>query len=110
VSASEAASAPVLPWPRFMTARVAAQYAHTSPWTIRRNVAPCGRRGRSFVYSLDEIDRWMQGTPTTAPAAVSGDARRRCAPTPAATSIEQIRALAKYGGAGVAAPPEDVAG
>ena len=103
-------SAPVRPWPRFMTARVAAQYAHTSPWTIRRNVAPCGRRGRSFVYSLDEIDRWMRGAPTTAPEVAPGDARRRCAPSPAATSIEQIRALAKYGGAGVAAPPEDVAG
>jgi len=91
-----------------MTARTAAQYAHTSPWTIRRNVAPCGRRGRSFVYSLDDIDRWMRGEPVASPARESV-ARRRCPPSPAAASIARIRELAKYGGGGVAAPPEDVA-
>lgn len=49
-------------WPRFMTARVAADYADTSPWTIRRNVAPCGRRGRSFVYAIETVETWMRGT------------------------------------------------
>ena len=43
-------------WPRFMTARVAADYADTSPWTIRRHVPPCGRRGRSFVYAIEDVD------------------------------------------------------
>lgn len=48
-------------WPRYMTARVAADYADTSSWTIRRHVQPCGRRGRSFIYSIESIEAWMQG-------------------------------------------------
>lgn len=104
-------NATVRPWPRFMTARTAAQYAHTSPWTIRRNVTACGRRGRSFVYALDDIDRWMRGEPTATTTPVTpGDARRRCAPTPVAASIAEIRALARRGNSDVAAVPEDVAG
>lgn len=48
-------------WPRFMTARVAADYADTSSWTIRRHVAPCGQRGRSFIYSIESVEAWMRG-------------------------------------------------
>ena len=48
-------------WPRFMTARVAADYADSSPWTIRRHVRPCGRRGRTFIYSIEAIEEWMRG-------------------------------------------------
>ena len=48
-------------WPKYMTARVAADYSDTSPWTIRRNVQPCGRRGRTFVYSIDAVEQWMRG-------------------------------------------------
>jgi hypothetical protein len=49
-------------WPRFMTARVAADYADSSPWTIRRHVRPCGRRGRCFIYSIESVEEWMRGT------------------------------------------------
>jgi len=49
------------PWPTYMTARVAADYSDTSPWTIRRNVQPCGRRGRTFVYSIEAVEQWMRG-------------------------------------------------
>lgn len=87
-------SADVRPWPHFMTARIAAQYAHTSPWTIRRNVAPSGRRGRAFVYTIEAIDRWMRGAPME--ARVEEPARRRRTPaTSPATSIDKIHALAK---------------
>ena len=48
-------------WPKFMTARVAADYCDTSKWTIRRHVTPCGRRGRVLVYSLESIEQWMRG-------------------------------------------------
>jgi hypothetical protein len=48
-------------WPRYMTARVAADYADTSSWTIRRHVPPCGRRGRSYIYSIESVEAWMQG-------------------------------------------------
>ena len=48
-------------WPRYMTARVAADYADASSWTIRRHVAPCGRRGRTFIYSIESVEAWMQG-------------------------------------------------
>jgi hypothetical protein len=44
-----------------MTARVAADYADSSPWTIRRHVRPCGRRGRSFVYAIESVEEWMRG-------------------------------------------------
>src|SRR5262245_48886119 len=48
-------------WPKFMTARVAADYSDSSPWTIRRHVRPCGRRGRVFVYSIESVEEWMRG-------------------------------------------------
>jgi len=51
------------PWPRYVTARVAADYCDTSPWTIRRHVRPCGKRGRVYVYSIEEVERWMRGQP-----------------------------------------------
>ncbi len=52
-------------WPRFMSARVAADYADSSPWTIRRHVRPCGRRARTFIYSIESVEEWMRGqTPT----------------------------------------------
>jgi hypothetical protein len=44
-----------------MTARVAADYSDSSPWTIRRHVRPCGRRGRTFVYSIESVEEWMRG-------------------------------------------------
>ena len=49
-------------WPRFMTARVAADYADSSAWTIRRHVRPCGRRGRSFIYGIEAVEEWMRGS------------------------------------------------
>jgi hypothetical protein len=54
-------------WPRYMTARVAADYSDTSPWTVRRNVKPCGRRGRSFVYAIESVEAWMRGTALNVP-------------------------------------------
>ncbi len=48
-------------WPRFMTAKIAADYSDTSTWTVRRNVKPCGRRGRSLVYTIDSVEAWMRG-------------------------------------------------
>jgi hypothetical protein len=51
------------PWPRYVTARVAADYCDASPWTIRRHLQPCGRRGRIYIYSLEEVERWMRGQP-----------------------------------------------
>ena len=48
-------------WPRFMTARVAADYADSSAWTIRRHVRPCGRRARTFIYSIESVEEWMRG-------------------------------------------------
>jgi len=51
-------------WPKFMTARVAADYSDTSPWTIRRHVRPCGKRGRTLVFSIESVEAWMRGEPT----------------------------------------------
>src|SRR4051794_32569720 len=48
-------------WPRYMTARLAADYSDSSPWTIRRHVRPCGRRGRTYVYSIESVEEWMRG-------------------------------------------------
>lgn len=86
--------ADVRPWPRYMSARVAATYSDTSPWTVRRNVRPCGRRGRSFVYAIEDVERWMRGEPVVVPAGDT-DGRRRQAPTPASESIARIRSLAR---------------
>lgn len=52
-------------WPPYMTARIAADYSDTSPWTVRRHVQPCGRRGRTFVYSIDAVEQWMRGASFT---------------------------------------------
>ena len=59
------------PWPKYLTARVAADYCDTSPWTIRRNVRPCGRRGRSYIYSIEDVERWMRGQPVGQTSAAS---------------------------------------
>ena len=48
-------------WPKFMSAKVAADYSDTSTWTVRRNVEPCGRRGRSLVYAIESVEAWMRG-------------------------------------------------
>ena len=87
-------TADVRPWPRFMSARVAARYSDTSPWTVRRNVRPCGRRGRSFVYAIEDVERWMRGEPVVEATNEPQD-RRRERRSPAATSIARIRELAR---------------
>ena len=76
-------------WPRFMTARVAADYSDSSPWTIRRYVRPCGRRGRTFVYSIEAIEEWMRGTEAPARRAEAPRSKAR------ATPHRQHRDLAK---------------
>ena len=77
-------------WPRFMTARVAADYADSSPWTIRRHVRPCGRRGRTFVYAIESVEEWMRGM-GVAQAADSEPVMRR---TPQPTTRNDQRDLA----------------
>ena len=82
-------------WPRFMTARVAADYCDTSPWTIRRHVTPCGRRGRTFIYTLESVEAWMRGN---AISQRRKDAPRftAVAPTSAAASLARVHSLAEY--------------
>ncbi len=70
-------------WPRFMTARVAADYADSSPWTIRRHVRPCGRRGRSFVYAIESVEEWMRGTAAGQTRESGSDTKPRRAARPA---------------------------
>jgi hypothetical protein len=82
-------------WPKFMTARVAAEYSHSSPWTIRRHVQPCGRRGRSFVYSLESVDAWMRGEPVARRNEASQAIPAVRASVPNAASLTRIRDLAK---------------
>ncbi len=81
-------------WPRYMTARFAADYADTSPWTIRRHVRPCGRRGRSFVYAIEDVERWMRGQPLASPV-IGDEGAVRQQPTPADASLERVRAIAR---------------
>lgn len=54
---------PVRPWAPFLTATQAAAYAGCHPGTIRRFVRPAGVRGRTRVYRLEDVDRWIAGTP-----------------------------------------------
>lgn len=82
-------------WPRFMTARVAADYCDTSPWTIRRHVRPYGRRGRSFVYAIEDVERWMCGTALGVDSASSGSSSTRRSGPPSAKSISTIRELGR---------------
>lgn len=83
-------------WPRFMTARVAADYCDTSPWTIRRHIQPCGRRGRCFIYSIESIETWMRGQavkPARADDAAAPAKARQARPNVA--SIARIRKVAR---------------
>jgi hypothetical protein len=89
------------PWPRFMTARVAADYADTSPWTIRRNVPACGRRGRSMVYSIEDVERWMRGEPLSRPGAAAIETpspRVRPPATSREASLARLRRLSRARG------------
>lgn len=82
-------------WPRYMTARVAADYCDSSPWTIRRHVQPCGRRGRSFVYALEAVESWMRGSSVSdrRPIVVAPTGRKDGAP--ATESIARIRHMGR---------------
>ncbi|MFN0246123.1 MAG: helix-turn-helix domain-containing protein [Kofleriaceae bacterium] len=72
-----------------MTARVAADYCDTSPWTIRRHIRPCGRRGRSHVFSKESVEAWMRGNPVTVRNGAASVAA-------AASSLARIHSLAEY--------------
>jgi len=81
-------------WPRFMTAKVAADYSDTSPWTVRRHVTPCGRRGRTLIYSIEAVEAWMRGN---AIAHRRREAPRNiAAPSSVATSVARVHSLAEY--------------
>lgn len=82
-------------WPRFMTARVAADYCDSSPWTIRRHVHPCGRRGRSFVYAIEAVESWMRGSAVSdrRPIVVAPTGRKDGAP--ASESVAKIRHMGR---------------
>ncbi len=82
-------------WPKFMTARVAADYADTSPWTVRRHVRPCGRRGRSFVYAIEDVERWMRGEPLMRHPVAAEQVPVRQSPTEAVGSVARIRSLGR---------------
>jgi hypothetical protein len=82
-------------WPKFMTARVAADYSDSSPWTVRRHVRPCGRRGRTLVYSIESVETWMRGH-TIAQRGEAAPSSSIPRPTvPNAASLARIRDLAK---------------
>jgi hypothetical protein len=95
-------------WPRFMTARVAADYADSSPWTIRRHVQPCGRRGRTFIYAIEAIEQWMRGT-GVAQAEERGPVPQRRAPRKTARNTGRDLASATPSTPRVAAHDEHVA-
>jgi hypothetical protein len=87
------AAATVHPWPRFMTARVAARYSATSPWTVRRHVRACGRRGRLLVYAIEDVDQWMRGEPIERVAPEIVPIGNRAAPSTSEIALARIRAL-----------------
>jgi hypothetical protein len=82
-------------WPRFMTARVAADYCDSSPWTIRRHVQPCGRRGRCFVYAIEAVESWMRGSAVSDRQPIVVALTGRKAGAPAGESIAKIRHMGR---------------
>ena len=82
-------------WPRFMTARVAADYSDTSPWTIRRHVRPCGKRGRSFVYAIEDVENWMRGEAFEPRVTSASPLVMRRSGSPSTTSIAKNRELGR---------------
>jgi hypothetical protein len=77
-----------------MTAKVAADYSDTSSWTVRRHVTPCGRRGRTLVYSIEAVEAWMRGN---AIVPRRRDAPRNIAsPSRVANSVARVRSLAEF--------------
>ncbi len=55
-------------WPDVMRTSIAAQYIGGSRWMILRAVeaghlTPAGRRGRSFTFTKESLDRFMLGEP-----------------------------------------------
>jgi hypothetical protein len=96
-------------WPRFMTARVAADYADSSAWTIRRHVRPCGRRGRTFIYSIEAIEEWMRGMSTARRNEEASDDSRRAAANRATRGNPRDHSTTELNETHVAARGEDVA-
>lgn len=92
---------PVRPWPAHMTAAMAARYGGVSRWTIYRHVPPSGRRGRTRVYALADVDRWLAGEPlaagdtATPSAATQSHARDRAPASSRESAITRIRDAAR---------------
>ena len=96
-------------WPRFMTARVAADYADSSPWTIRRHVRPCGRRGRTFIYSIESIEEWMRGMSAARGNDDAADEARRASPNRATRGNARDRDASELNETHIAVRRDDMA-
>lgn len=88
-----------------MTARVAADYTNTSTWTVRRNVQPCGRRGRALIFAIEDVERWMRGAPVARLAPTLTPVPRQVSTTTTEASLGRIRDLTRPRAGGVAADP-----
>lgn len=83
-------------WPPLLITAVAARYCQTSKSTLLRAVAagevqPAGRRGRSFVFSRTELDRWMTQPLESPPVAASTPARSGEPPSDLLDRLRRIR-------------------
>ena len=58
----------IAPQPRYLPTLAAASYCSISRWGLirayrRGELAPAGRRGRTFTWDIEALDAWMRGAP-----------------------------------------------
>lgn len=89
-------------WPNRLLTSTAVAYTQRSKTTILRALGAgalvaVGRRGRSYVFDRDELDRWMAGTPIERPAHHVEDnhVERPRATSATADSLARIREIGR---------------
>ena len=90
-------------FPPILPARIAAIYCSCSRWSITRAVklgelAPAGKRGRSYMFRRSDLDRWMLGEAAKPVVEMSKpQTRSPRAPRPPVDAMARIR-LVRDGG------------
>ncbi|MDQ3298951.1 MAG: hypothetical protein M3619_20415 [Myxococcota bacterium] len=85
-------------WPDVMRTAIAAQYIGGSRWMILRAVeagqlAPAGKRGRSFTFTKESLDRFLIGERQGRPVASDNVSPRARATSVPGDALDRLAAL-----------------
>lgn len=63
--------------------------------TVRRNLKPVGRRGKSYVYARADVIAFLAGEPVSQPAAATRTVSARAGAVTTSDALEKLAAIRK---------------